>query len=59
MFVILLKFSNNKANASQLMNSHNSWIMDGLAKGIFLLAGIIQPKLGGAILAHNASLEQI
>ncbi len=56
MFVVLLKFSTNKANASQFMDGHNSWLKDGLAKGIFLLAGTIQPKLGGAILAHNATL---
>ncbi len=59
MFVVLLKFSTNKANASQFMDGHNSWLKDGFANGIFLLAGTIQPKLGGAILAHNATLEQI
>ncbi len=59
MFVVLLKFSANKANASQFMDGHNSWLKDGFAKGTFLLAGTIQPKLGGAILAHNATLEQI
>ena len=59
MFVVLLKFSTNKANASQFMDGHNSWLKDGFAKGVFLLAGSIQPKLGGAIFAHNATLEQI
>lgn len=59
MFVVLLKFSANKANASQFMDGHNSWLKEGFAKGIFLLAGTIQPKLGGAILAHNVTLEQI
>jgi len=59
MFVVLLKFSTNKANASQFMEGHNSWLKDGFAKDTFLLAGTIQPKLGGAILAHNATLEQI
>lgn len=59
MFIIQLKFSTNKANASQFMNGHNAWLKDGFAKGTFLLAGTIQPKLGGAILAHNATLDQI
>jgi uncharacterized protein YciI len=59
MFVVLLKFSANKASASQFMDGHNSWLKNGFAKGTFLLAGTIQPKLGGAILAHNATLEQI
>lgn len=59
MFVVLLKFSTNKANAGQFMDGHNSWLKDGFAKGTFLLAGTIQPKLGGAILAHNVTLAKI
>lgn len=59
MFVIQLKFSTNKANAGQYMDGHNAWLRDGFTKGLFLLAGTIQPKLGGAILAHNATLEQV
>lgn len=59
MFVIQLKFSTNKANASQFMDGHNAWLRDGFIKDTFLLAGTIQPKLGGAIFAHNATLEQV
>jgi uncharacterized protein YciI len=59
MFVIQLRFSTNKANAGQHMEAHNAWLKDSFDKGIFLLAGTIQPKLGGAIFAHNATLEQI
>lgn len=59
MFIIQLKFSANKAHASRFMDGHNAWLKEGFAKGTFLLAGTIQPKLGGAILAHNATLEQI
>lgn len=59
MFVVLLKFSANKANASQFMDGHNAWLRDGFEKGFFLLAGTIQPKLGGAIVAYNATFEKI
>lgn len=59
MFVVLLRFSANKANASQFMDGHNAWLRDGFQKGVFLLAGTIQPKQGGAVVAHNATLEQI
>ena len=59
MFVVLLKFSANKANAGQFMDGHNAWLRDGFENGVFLLAGTIQPKLGGAIVAHNVTLEQI
>jgi len=59
MFVILLKFSTHKAKAGQFMERHNAWLRDGFEKGVFLLSGSIQPKAGGAVLAHNATPEQI
>lgn len=59
MFFVQLRFSTNKANAGQFMDGHNAWLKDGFAKGTFLLAGTIQPKLGGAVVAHNVTLEQI
>jgi uncharacterized protein YciI len=59
MLIVLLRFLTSKANAIQFMDGHNSWLNDGCAKGAFLLAGTIQPKLGGAILTRNATLEQI
>lgn len=38
MFIVLLKFSTNKASANQFMDGHNSWLKDGFAQGMFLLA---------------------
>ena len=58
MFVILLRFS-NKARASQFMEGHNAWLKRGFEDGVFLLAGSLQPNLGGGILAHNASLPDL
>ena len=59
MFVILLKFSENKSNAGQHMEGHKAWIANGFSDGVFLLAGSLQPGLGGSILAHNASLAEL
>ena len=59
MFVVLLKFSDNKAKASQFMEGHNAWIKRGFDDGVFLLAGSLQPKLGGGIVAHNTSLPDL
>ena len=59
MFVVLLKFSANKAKASQLMEGHNAWLKQGFADGVFLLAGSIKPGLGGAILAHGATVDEL
>jgi hypothetical protein len=49
MFVVLLRFSGNKDQAAQYMESHNAWITRGFDDGVFLLTGNLQPRLGGAI----------
>jgi len=59
MFIITLKFSDNKSQAGQFMDSHKAWIKCGFDDGVFLLAGSLQPKLGGAIIAHNTSLSDL
>lgn len=59
MFVVLLKFSANKDQAGQLMESHKEWIKRGFDDDVFLLAGGLQPSMGGAIVAHNTSLADL
>jgi len=59
MFIVLLKFSSNKGQAGQFMEGHKEWIKRGFDDGVFLLAGGLQPKLGGAIMAHNTSLSDL
>ena len=59
MFIVLLKFSDNKAAASEHMAGHKAWLKQGFDEGIFLLAGSLQPNLGGGILAHNVSLSEL
>jgi len=59
MFIILLKFSENKAQASKYMAGHNEWIKQGFKDGVFLLAGSLQPGLGGSVIAHNTSKEAL
>lgn len=55
MFIVLLKFSSNQNQASQFMEGHKAWIKRGFDDGVFLLAGSLQPHLGGGIVAHNTS----
>ncbi len=59
MFIVLLKFSDNKGQASQFMEGHNEWIRHGFDDGIFLLVGSLQPNLGGGIVAHNLTLSDL
>lgn len=59
MFVVLLRFSQNKAGAAQLMEGHKAWIQRGIEDGVFLVVGSLQPNAGGAIVAHDTSLPEL
>ena len=59
MYVVLLKFSENKSKASEYMGGHNQWIKRGFEDGVFLLAGSLQPGLGGSVIAHNTSTSEL
>ena len=59
MFIVLLRFSANKAQAPQFMEGHKAWIQRGMDEGVFLVVGSLQPNAGGAILAHKTSLSEL
>jgi uncharacterized protein YciI len=59
MFVVLLKFSLNKAQAGTFLEGHRAWIKRGLEDGVFLLVGSLEPDSGGAILAHGTSRPEL
>jgi len=59
MFIVLLRFSTNRDKAGAFMDAHRDWITRGFEDGVFLLAGTLQPGVGGGILAGNASLEEL
>jgi len=59
MFVVLLKFSDNKGRAAEFMQGHNDWIKRGIDDGKFILVGSIKPGLGGAVFAVDSSLDDL
>lgn len=59
MFIVLLRFAANRAAAPRLMEGHNAWLRKGFEEGRFLLAGGIEPKAGGAILATASSRAEV
>ncbi|UWZ59689.1 hypothetical protein Daura_22420 [Dactylosporangium aurantiacum] len=54
-----MRFTDHKAAAGEYMAAHAAWIKQGVADGVFLLAGSLQPGLGGVPLAHNSTAEQL
>ena len=59
MYMVLLTFSENRHQAGAFMDGHKQWIARGFEDGVFLLAGSLQPGRGGAILADNASRDDL
>jgi uncharacterized protein YciI len=59
MFIIFLRFSDNRGQAGEFMDAHNAWLKSGFDDGVFLLAGSLQPNAGGGIVAHNTSLADL
>lgn len=59
MFVVLLRFSENKDQASDFMEGHNQWIRQGFEDKVFLMVGSLQLGLGGSVLAHGETRETL
>ena len=59
MYIVFLTFSANKSRAGQFMDGHKAWVKRGFDDGVFLLAGSLEPGLGGGILVHNTSLADL
>ena len=59
MFIVFLKFAENKSRASEFMDGHNAWLKRGFADGVFLVAGSLQPNLGGGLVCHDTTLDAL
>ncbi|MCH6258692.1 hypothetical protein MLD52_19185 [Puniceicoccaceae bacterium K14] len=59
MFIVFLKFAENKANASQFMDGHKEWLRRGFDEDVFLMAGSLSTNSGGCILVHNTNLTEL
>lgn len=59
MFVVLLKFSGDTTRAGQYMEAHKAWVKRGFDDQVFLLVGSLKPNLGGGIVAHDISREDL
>jgi uncharacterized protein YciI len=55
MFVIFLKFAENRHLAGAHLESHNDWIRQGVDDGVFLLVGSVAGGQSGAIIAHGVA----
>lgn len=63
MYIVFLRFSQNRAQAGQWMAEHNKWLADGFAAGDFAIAGSLENSQGGVLIARDmeqsALLEKV
>lgn len=59
MFLVLLRFSDNKAAAANHMTGHKEWVQRGIDEGVFVLVGSIRPGMGGAVIATGIERDRI
>lgn len=41
------------------MTAHNEWLKQGFDDGVFLVAGSLQAGLGGSVVAHGITHEEL
>ena len=59
MFIVLLRYADNKHLAGQFRQEHVQWIKQGIDDGVFLMAGGLPPERGGSVFAHGLTLEAL
>lgn len=59
MYIVLLRMTPNRERAAAVASQHKAWIEQGIADGVFLLAGTLEPKLGGVVLASGLSRAEL
>ena len=59
MFIVFLKFADNRDQVGQFMQDHNAWLERGFDDGVFLVAGSLQPNPGGGIVCHDTTLDEL
>lgn len=63
MYIVFLRFSQNRAQAGQWMAEHNKWLADGFASGDFIIAGSLENSQGGLLVVRDmeqsALLEKV
>lgn len=57
MFIVFLRFTENKAMAVEYMEAHKAWVQKGISDGVFFLIGSLKPNGGGCILAQESEIE--
>lgn len=59
MFVVVLEFKVDRSEVAPLMPAHSQWLQRGFDDGVFALTGSVAPGVGGMILAHHLTRDEL
>lgn len=59
MHVVLLKFSNNRAQAGEHMPGHKAWLQQGFDEGFFVAAGSLHGGQGGCLFVQELDTARL
>ena len=58
-FIVYLKFGDDKEPASEHMDEHVVWLRNGLDDGVFLFGGSLPNRQGGVVLAYGLTQDAL
>lgn len=53
MYIVFLRFAQNRGQAGQWMAEHNKWLADGIASGDFVITGSLESSQGGILIVRD------
>ncbi len=59
MYIVFLKFGRHRSLAGQWMADHRQWVEQGIADGVFLMAGSLDDSQGGVVLAAHLDRDAL
>ena len=59
MFVIVIRYKVPLTQIDSALADHRGWLDKGFNDGVFILAGPQVPRVGGVIMAHNTTREDL
>jgi uncharacterized protein YciI len=59
MFIVLLTYVKPLDEIDRHVSAHREWLKENYARGVFLVSGPRNPRVGGAIIAHGLDRDEL
>jgi len=59
MHIVVLRFTELRAEAPRWLDGHKAWLQQGFDDGVFLMAGSLRAQQGGVVMAHQVDSKDL